>query len=132
MIFFKVVLEQFYDKIAKSRELTSSNGALPFYMRVVYTPLKTAYPPLKNSKLMVFDTLDNACKFLNAYYLYNNAHEIWEAETSNPKCAETMLNIVTELDAQRFWAGELFMDNVVRAPVGTFFCDSIKLIRKAA
>lgn len=86
--------------------------------------------PYKNSKLMCFDSIDNAIDFkvANQHLAYNQDWQIFEIEVINP-----IEGMGEQADFDDFWNQynlnhQLFTDS--NFPRGTIFCDSIKLIER--
>ncbi len=108
---------------------------------------KWVSPIIKNSKLFVFDNLDNARRFIGRNFdLVYEKHEIWEVKVQNPvqmaeiaalefpkvltfwsRRREAIAKKIPVLSIYDPWIDGSYVAN---APLGTFGVSKLKLVKK--
>lgn len=93
---------------------------------IKYKPLRWTKPLIFNSKLFVFDTLENLHKFLGHidvdYYM-----SIWEAQATGVKKGRVAASRYE--DFSEFWMNNSKI-KVAHAPKGTLFADQVRIIKR--
>jgi hypothetical protein len=88
---------------------------------------KTTVPKLENSKLMVFDSLENAQKFRQNLWLPLPESCIFKVNAENVSVAHNMS--YNGLEVRDFWANKPTVYKVT-PPTGTLYADSVTLLEK--
>lgn len=125
-VFYKVVKR----RSKNCRDLTSCVlGAVGYGLK--YKTQRWRKPALKNSKIFVFDTLDNAKNFLNKnWYTDKEKICIYECEVRNPEKAKKYAFYPMDHDIEHFWKNVFYDVHIDEPPTGTYFADAIKLTRR--
>lgn len=93
---------------------------------VTYIPNKFVKPNVKNTKLYVFNTLEDAQQFCK----YSSA-QIWECEVKNPAACK-ILSYLSSVGG--FWTRKnnhkSTSEYAKDCPQGTRTCDAVKLLRR--
>lgn len=99
---------------------------------IEYSTEITSVPKLPGSKLFAFDSIRSAQAFFSIYD-EDPTYELWEAEVEPANI--TLAKISThQSKIAEFWNPDTLWGNDVFAlrntPIGTIFCESIKLTRR--
>lgn len=106
--------------------LTSARAG-DFGIGLNYIPNEWTSPRIPNSKIFVFDNLEDAERFKN------EDEQIWECEVRNPRKAKYYSNI-PHLDS--FWSYSpskrvaIYKKTDSKVPDGTIFADAVKLTKQ--
>jgi hypothetical protein len=113
-------------------QLYSAINDSKFTMR--YSKTKVNLPKFEGSKLFCFARLEDAKRFIGGY---NPKQEIWEVEVTGLKPAHVVkiVDIYESLRAfKNFWKKNGHVNNweieLTQPITGTYFANSIKLVRK--
>jgi hypothetical protein len=96
---------------------------------VVYNIDKPTKPIIKNSKLFIFDTLDNAMDFSTDFIVKVKAKNV-----TTTKCIVNMCNINDMQTVKAFWSDGLY-DRIdkgtkLKVPIiGTLLCDELEIVQ---
>jgi len=126
---YKVVKKGIEPGVYHSASLQNST------FRATYGIGQITYPTVPHSHLFVFNTLNNAKMFLGDNQ-YNN-YSIFECEVTNPIAAKWRIYNYENTDnllngwLQRY-KGKDGKVELVDAPAGTLFVDSVKLLRNVS
>jgi hypothetical protein len=122
MVFYKVVRRR--DKTNKDLTSVTTNG-----FSIKYKTQRWRKPRLQGSKIFVFDSLNNARCFIAKNSGFNLV--IYECEVQNPVKAQCYAYIADDNSILYFWRRGLEEDKSdFQLPVGTYFVDKVKLIKR--
>lgn len=119
MIFYKVVRKR--DKTNKDLTSVIRNN-----FSIKYKTQRWRKPRLQGSKIFVFDSLANAKYFVSRSNGFKLA--IYECEVQNPVKATGYAFCADDNAILNFWNGT-DQDNF-QLPIGTYFVDKVKLIKR--
>ena len=142
-----------YYKVVRNRAGELQSVATPIIARqavalVIYSINKWAKPNIPNSKLFTFNSLSNAKEFVASSLTWLSLSDatkgdpvlIYECEVKNPT-VQKWISVTWDFD--RFWKrckdGRPFPPFPLRlyeylryAPIGTYTCDAVKLLKEIA
>lgn len=96
-----------------------------------YRTQRWVKPKLPNSKLFVFDSLENAKKFTQDRWEDSPRVKeyIYECEVKNPTVANRICDFYGLGSFVKYWKGALIC-GTSSAPKGTYFADAVKLTKR--
>lgn len=120
MTFYKVVCK----RDADHKDLRSAVDDHDFVIK--YKTQRWRKPVLKNSKIFVFGSLDNAKHFVKKQF--SNNLTIYECEVRNPVMATFYAFYANTQDILDCWKNNVYTN--LGLPHGTYHCDAVKLTKK--
>ena len=120
MKFYKVVRK----RTKECKDLSSAIIGHDYVLK--YKTQRWRRPILKGSKIFVFDSIENAQKFINKEYA-QTIYSIYECEVKNPQKTTGLAFVPNTYSIERFWEGNF---NSFRFPYGSYCVDAVKLIKK--
>jgi hypothetical protein len=93
---------------------------------------KVTVPVIANSKLFVFDTLQNLYSFVDTQYMRHELSEfaVFSCKVTNPTVGEYIAP-TDDLSIIEAWANNFIRhEGYKNAPIGTYYVDSVELVEK--